>query len=145
MLLSKPKQATQTFHVHEQGRVKGFSFCLPPCQGHPEGEHGGGADPRRERHPPEEPGHQLPAHERPRGRRGCQGPDCCHHGQGEASPSCRGKEQTSHLLCSGFILAAASWELSLSVLEAAKSKSAAGIPLAAALWVISQRYFSLSK
>ncbi|XP_041341256.1 charged multivesicular body protein 1b-like [Pyrgilauda ruficollis] len=60
-------------------------------------------------------------------------------GKVRPSSSCRGKEETSHLLWSGFVPAATSWELSLSVLEVARSKSAAGVPLAAALWIISQR------
>lgn len=85
MLLSKPKLTTQRSTRVGEGE-KPFLLSLPLCQGHPEGEHGSGTDPRGERHPPEEPGHQLPAHERPRGRRGSPSPDCCHHGQGEALP-----------------------------------------------------------
>ncbi|NXR99939.1 CHM1B protein, partial [Oxylabes madagascariensis] len=43
-------------------------------------------------------------------------------GKVRPSPSCRGKEETSHLLWSGFIPAGTSWELPLSLLEVAKNR-----------------------
>lgn len=43
-------------------------------------------------------------------------------GKVRPSPCCRGKEETSHLLWSGFIPAETSWELPLLLLEVAKNQ-----------------------
>lgn len=144
MLLSKPKQTAQESCVQELGRVKGFSFCLSLFakaiqKGNMEVARIHAENAIRQKN-------QAINFLRMSARVdavAARVQTAVTMGKVRPSPSCRGKEETSHLLCSGFIPAATSWEL--LVLEVVKSKSAAGVPLAAALWIIAQRYFSPSK
>lgn len=58
-----------------QRRLLRASSKFLSSSGHPEGEHGSGEDPRRERHQTEESVCELPEDERPSRRRGSESPD----------------------------------------------------------------------
>lgn len=78
----KVKKVGRLLARHPELQRRGVERSVLSSPGHPEGEHGSGADPRRERHQTEEPVGELPEDERASGRGGSQGPDGRHHEPG---------------------------------------------------------------